>query len=183
MCDTPGQHGEGCVYCLWGPRQGYYCESHLVCELPLPMTGTILSTILCSLGQRSLGPQSGWVGGWGWAQAREEVQGEWSQRHYSFRICWSKGQGCSPSALGMPSAHQKHAPESPALAVLASAVCPHVWGRSSLGLDLDVAYKSTYVVCIPSPALLPSCELPGGPELHPRSGMRVLHCCGNGLRC
>lgn len=64
------------VDCLGAPGQGHHCESHLVYELPLPMTGTILSTILCSLGQRSLGPQSSWVGVWAWAQSGEEVPGK-----------------------------------------------------------------------------------------------------------
>lgn len=68
MCDTRGSMVKDAVDCLGAPRQGHHCESHRVCELPLPMTGTILSTILCSLGQRSLGAPSSWVGGWGWAQ-------------------------------------------------------------------------------------------------------------------
>lgn len=106
-CVTPqGSMVKAAVDCLGAPRQGHHCESHLVCELPFPMTGTILSTILCSLGQRSLGPQSGWVGGRDWAQAWEEVQREWRKRLFNFRIClqlWdmSKGRRWSPGALGI----------------------------------------------------------------------------------
>ena len=56
------------------------------------MTGTILSTILCSLGQRSLGPQSGWVGVWAWAQSGEEVPGKERKRLYHVRACGGRAR-------------------------------------------------------------------------------------------
>lgn len=92
------------------------------------MAGTILSTIFCSLGQRSLGPLSGWVGGRGWAWASEAVQEEWRERPYNFRIGWRKGTGQSPWALGVDTRQ-----------------CRESWGRLSLGVP---ASSSAF----PSPA-------------------------------
>lgn len=62
---------KGAVDCLGGPRQACHCESHLTCELPFPMAGTILSTSFCSGGQRFPGTTIFWVDGWGQDQGRE----------------------------------------------------------------------------------------------------------------
>lgn len=74
-----------------------------MCELPLPMTGTILSTILCSLGQRSLGASTSWVGGCGWARG-ERRHRENEEEPLQFEDMLEQGQGmeepCSPGDLG-----------------------------------------------------------------------------------